>query len=383
MTICENKKCTGCGACADACPKNCITIQSDRDGFLRSIVDTKVCVNCKSCVAVCPVNHPQNNHPVQQAWKIRRKDTNALMGSTSGGAAALLSESFVRSGGTVCGCSFDENLILRHTAQSTPDGLEQFKGSKYVQSHTAGIYRQCRQLLKDGQKVLFIGTPCQVSGLKSFLKTDYQNLFIVDLICHGVASEAILNRYVQMHQTQQEKVVNIHFRSKQQGYLDSQKNDLILEYSNRQTAIAHQKGIVLWFASGLSLRESCYGCQFVSTNRCGDMTLADYIGTDMTPDDRRYGASMVFVNSPKGQDMLNSIVDELYAQEQPLEEALSKYGRMHKKSQVPKLRKRFFADLQKLSIPQMEEKYTLKRILPGKLTLYYRAALRRLKLARK
>ncbi len=378
MTICDSKKCTGCSACADACPKGCIDIRYDKDGFLRSYVNENQCVGCMQCISVCPANHPANNFPIRQAYKMRRLDNDAILKSTSGGVAALLSEQFIERGGVVCGCGFDDNLTLRHQFARAKEHLESFKGSKYVQSQTKGIYQSIKDLLKNGEKVLFIGTPCQVSGLRQFLKKDYTQLLTVDLVCHGVASQKVLNQYIMECRKQQQSIRNVLFRHKEQGYISCEKNDLILLHDDGEIAVSHKKGIVLWFALGVSLRESCYRCNFVSTNRCGDISLADYIGDNLTQDDRQYGASMVFVNTEKGSDVLAWLTDAEIECIQT-EDATARYARLQHKTTPPKVRKRFFADWERLSLEQMEEKYILKRILPSKLTLYTLAAIRKMK----
>lgn len=378
MIVCDRSKCTGCGACADACPKGCIEIRHDGNGFLHSYVDETRCVGCRRCIQVCPAHHPQNHNTMLRSYKFRRKDTTAILGSTSGGAAALLAETVIADGGAVCGCGFDAELKLRHTVVTEPSGLEAFKGSKYVQSQTAGVYKAVQQVLKKGQKLLFVGTPCQVSGLKAFLGKEYENLITADLVCHGVGSQKVLDRYIANHSGDQ-SICNIRFRSKQKGYIESQKNDLILEHPDGQKTVDHSKGIVLWFAAGISLRESCYGCGFASMQRCADLTLADYIGENMTPEDRRYGVSMVFVNTEKGRSLLNRLADDALMEELPLTQTQQRYLRLQQKRAVPKIRKKFFRDLDRLSLKELEEKYTLQAILPGKLSLYARAAVNRFK----
>lgn len=364
MLICEIAKCTGCSACADVCVQNCIEIKHDDEGFLRSYVNECKCIDCRQCIAVCPVNNPANIHPIQKAYKVRRLNKEAILKSTSGGVAALLSEQFIEKGGTVCGCGFDDTITLKHMFAKTQEQLENFKGSKYVQSQTAGSYRKIKDLLKNGDSVLFIGTPCQVSGLKSFLKKEYANLFAIDLICHGVASQKILDKYIDRCRMQGAVPQNVVFRRKDKGYIKSQDNDLIIEHETGATAIDHKKGIVLWFASGISLRESCYRCSFVSTRRCGDLTLADYVGDDITDEERQHGVSMVFVNTAKGQQMFNQM-QEAEKKEVCCEDAQKRYARLRQKSNLPKVRKRFFSDLNRLSLEQMEEVYTLKKICSG------------------
>ena len=377
MTVCDRSKCTGCGVCADACPRDCIEIKYDQNGFLQSYVDESRCVGCQKCVRVCPVNTPQNHNTMLRSFKFRRKDTAALMGSTSGGAAALLAETVTAHGGQVCGSGFDSNLQLRHTVESEPTKLEKFKGSKYIQSQTGGIYRQIRHCLQEGTQLLFIGTPCQVSALQSFLGRDYENLITVDLVCHGVASTKVLEKYLD--QAGREQLCSIRFRSKTNGYIDCQKNDLRLIYSDGEKTVDHAKGIVLWFAAGLSLRESCYRCQFASSQRCADLTLADYVGKDLTPEEQQYGVSMVFANTPKGEQMLQHLETDAWMEEIPVEDARQRYLCLKQKGSIPGSRKRFFRDLDKLPLSQLEQKYTLQAILPSKPVRYLHAAVNRFK----
>lgn len=371
--VCDRKQCTGCGVCRDACAIGCIEMRYDENGFLQSYVDESRCVNCGKCVSVCPVHHRQNNHTVLESYKLQRKDREAVLSSTSGGAAALLAEKTVSAGGVVCGCGFDENLTLRHSVATDKNQLERFKGSKYVQSNTAGIYAAAKKHLKAGTEVLFIGTPCQVSGLKAFLGKDYENLTTVDLVCHGVASQKILDRYLSQ---EKEPVLDVKFRTKHKGYLSCQKNDLILVCKDGKKEIHHETGIVLWFASGLSLRESCYACPFSELQRCADITLADYVGDDITADDRQYGVSMVLANTEKGIQRIQALSEQAVIEKKPKQQS-NYYARQPRKT--PRLRKQFFKDLDRLPLQKMVEKYTLKKILPGKLTLYSKAAWNRVK----
>lgn len=378
MNICEKNKCTGCGVCVATCPQGCIEMRYDENGFLYSAVDESKCVNCGKCSRVCPGNHPDPGQPVRKTYKASRKDIVAILNSTSGGMAALFSEYIVQNGGAVCGCGF-ESGALKHTVEHTLLGLEKFKGSKYIQSNTSGVFSQVRQQLQEGKTLLFVGTPCQISGLKNFLGKPYDNLYTVDLICHGVASTTVLQRYAEMYETEEQQFTCAMFRGKKEGYIESQKNDLVLQYNTETRVIDHRKGIVLWFASGLSLRQSCYDCSFVSTNRCGDITLADYIGRDLSEQQQKTGASMVFVNTDKGQQLLNAVACAAYLEEIPLSDGLSRYARLHQKRMPPKARKAFFRDLQRLSLKDLEEKYTLKKILPCKLVLYAKSTVNRLK----
>ena len=378
MKVCAPEKCTGCGVCADACLKGCIEIRYDSDGFLQSYVDETKCVKCGKCISACPANNPNHKKEIIKVYKFRRKDTAAVLESTSGGASALLAETVIEQGGMVCGCGFGEDLVLRHSLEYTVSGIEKFKGSKYVQSQTVGIYQKVRQQLRENRKVLFVGTPCQVSGLKNYLGKEEENLITVDLACHGVASNKILSRYVDRYAKAGKKIQDIRFREKKQGYKSCNLNDLRFILPEGESVISHEKGIVLWFASGVSLRKSCYVCPFADTQRCADLTLADYSGNDLSPEDRQYGASAVFVNTEKGQRLLMAAAEQAHMEEKDKTGMLCRYIAFQKKGTEPSVRKKFFLDLDKLTLEQMEQKYVLKKILPGKITLYFKAIMRRL-----
>lgn len=377
MNICDSALCMGCGVCADICPKHCIEMRYDQDGFLHSMVDESKCIHCQRCVSVCPALHHPNQSPMQAAYKARRTDENAVKKSTSGGIAALLSEWIVKQGGCVIGCGFDENLILKHSVATTLTELESFKGSKYIQSQTMGIYSKIKKFLQSGKLVLFVGTPCQVAGLVNFLGKPYDRLYLVDFICHGVGSQKVVDLYAD-HVGNSKPVTEIKFRNKDYGYDSPMRNNFKISVEDRTEEIPVGHGLTLWFASSLSTRFSCYRCPFSCVERCSDLTLADYTGRDITNEDQKYGVSYVFVNSPKGRDLFNDVSDQLIAEERDLQSATHSYYRLYHPSPVPSKRNAFFSDLGCLNIEKLEQKYTLQAILPSKIVRRFRAAMERL-----
>lgn len=381
MNICDKALCTGCGVCADVCPKHCVKIEYDSNGFFHSFVDDNQCVKCNKCIHVCPANNPNNNNSISRAYKIRRKDAQNAMTSTSGGVAALISETILENDGLVVGCGFDENLMLKHSITDNMSDLENFKGSKYVQSNVTGVYKSIKQILNNNNKsILFIGTPCQVSALNNYLDKSYDNLYTIDLVCHGVSSQKILNRYLEEVQNKiSVKITNIKFRNKIGGYKNCSQNDWIFIHQCGEYSIPYDEGMVLWFTSGLSLRESCYKCNFVSTNRCSDMTLADYNGSDLSNKDKQYGVSLVFTNTEKGAKLLELIDNKSVVEEKDTFLSTKSCFRLNCKSEIPTVRKKFFKDLEELNINSLIEKYTLKKILPNKLSLYLNALKRKIK----
>lgn len=377
MEICKSAKCTGCGVCVDACPKNCIALRHDENGFYQSCVNEDDCIRCGRCRKVCPANHPNNTRRIRKAYKARRTDKEAAALSTSGGIAAVLSEYVIRCGGTVAGCGYDGAMLLRHSLASAPEELEAFKGSKYLQSYTVGIYRLVREQLKTGKPVLFVGTPCQVAALQNYVGKEQDNLYTVDFVCHGVSSQSVFDKFLaSVHPT--ERPVSIRFRNKTQGYRSKRACfELQVEYADQTVRSSLDEGVYCWFASALTARESCYACPFVSVDRASDLTLADYIGKDLDDEDNEIGVSTVFVNSDKGAALLGAVQDETSLTERDPTETVLRYDRMLMSAPKPACRKRFFADLPNRDYAELARTYTAAAIAPGKMRGRYYAMKRR------
>ena len=379
MIICKSEKCTGCGVCADACPRKCISFKHDAQGFYKSYIDESLCVNCRRCAEVCPANHPNKNHTVQKAYKARRTDKQAAKNSTSGGIASVISEYVIGNGGSVAGCGFDDDLCLKHSLAASLDGLESFKGSKYLQSYTVGIYRQVQEQLKSGKPVLFTGTPCQVSALNNYLGRNYDNLYTMDFVCHGVSSQLAFDKYLESMK-RSDAPVSISFRNKEKGYRNKKACfELQVAYPDQTVCTSTESGIYYWFASSLSVRESCYNCPFVSSDRASDITLADYIGNDMDDADNEIGANAVFVNSEKGAAMLDAVKHNIVAAPKDTGHTVKLYDRMTVASRKPACRKAFFADLLTCDYRALAEKYTANKVLPGKMARRIYAMKRRIR----
>jgi len=379
MEICKSEKCTGCGVCADVCPKQCISIRHDAHGFYKSYVDESFCVKCHRCADVCPANHPNKHNPIQKAYKARRIDRQATAGSTSGGIAGAVSEYIVRTGGVVAGCGYDEAVHLKHSMASSVEELERFKGSKYLQSDTVGIYRQVREALRTGKKVLFTGTPCQVSALRNYLGKDYDDLYTLDFVCHGVSSQRVFDKYLASL-NRSVAPVSIRFRNKEKGYCNKMACfALEVSYPDERVSTSLEHGIYYWFSSSLSIRESCYNCPFVCADRASDITLADYIGRDMDDVDNEIGVNAVFVNSEKGAALLEVVKHDIKAEPKEPGHMVKLYDRLTVASRKPACRKAFFADLLTCDYQMLDEKYDANKVLPSKMVRRFYAMKRRLR----
>ena len=197
INIVSEQDCCGCSACAERCPKSCISMLEDQEGFLYPVVDKEKCVNCHLCEQVCPVLDKTEAYSDSFAYAAKNRNEDERLNSSSGGLFIVLAKYFLVHGGIVFGAVFDSNFEVYHTYSSDLDGVKPMMRSKYVQSNIRSSYIDCENFLKQGKKVLFTGTPCQIDGLRHFLKKEYDNLLMVDVICHGVPSPGVWRRYLR------------------------------------------------------------------------------------------------------------------------------------------------------------------------------------------
>ena len=269
--ICKAEKCTGCYACVNACKHSCITMQEDDMGAMHPVINQDNCIGCQLCVKVCPNNVDLHfNYPIQcyASW-ITDSDKRKIC--ASGGIGTVMSEYTIKNGGVVFGSRYDENLQPVITYTESLEDLEHFKGSRYVQSLIGyETLKEVQVFLKAGRKVLFIGTPCQIAGLKTFLRKEYDNLITVDLICHGVCPTKYLNEEVSFlsNKFKLKDVKDIRFRGN-----DGNNFCLSLWNKDRQKLFPRNNYFekifrlsdlhqyyISGFLLGVSLRENCYTC---------------------------------------------------------------------------------------------------------------------------
>lgn len=317
MNISSISLCFGCMACVSKCPKQCIKIKEGKLGHLYPEV-TKDCIDCGLCLKICP---SYNNQPFTSAlhtWAVWRDDEELRSQSSSGGMASAISEYIISEGGIVYGCAFVPDFSFKHIRCSTIDDLQKLKGSKYVQSDIHEVYKSITNDLKSGLKVLFIGTPCQVSGIKMFFNKAQGNLFTIDLICHGVPSVKMLKESLPpkiLHKN----FGNISFRFNTK-YHFSIKNDSSETIYERPL----NKDLFLKsFFTALTYRESCHNCKFARGERISDVTLGDFWGLDVdVVKDVEKGVSLCFANTEKGYKLISEVTG-ITKIERPLSEAIS------------------------------------------------------------
>lgn len=310
IEILDKGKCCGCHGCANICPKSCISMEIDQEGFWYPKVDKNLCIDCHLCEKVCPIlENPLKEEFIPVAYACKNKVNEVRENSSSGGVFSLLCEEVISHGGVVFGASFDENFEVRHTYAETLEECVQFRGSKYVQSKIGETYKQARKFLNDGRLVLFSGTQCQIKGLNLYLRKKYDNLIAVDIICHGVPSPRVFREYKQnLENSYTSTINNIWFRRKDEGW---KKFSFAVSFENGKEHVKNlqEDTFMRGFLSDLYLRPSCYECTAKNFVNNADITLADYWGVqDIHPefDDDR-GVSLILVNSKKGQYYLNLI----------------------------------------------------------------------------
>ena len=323
MQIVESKKCTGCGACSNICPHGAIKMTEDKYGFLKPVVNTKLCINCNLCKTVCPViNSKICLEERLQAYALIYKDDIIRLKSASGGAFYAFASKVIASGGAVYGVVWDENIKAFHSRAATLEELEQMHGSKYVQSNTKNTFKEVKVDLENGINVLYTGTPCQIAGLKGFLRKDYENLFTIDLICNGVQSRLLFEKYKQnfmLDKDDDEFITNINFRSKIEGW-----GKYCTEIKTNKHSYKIQNDLypkVMDFSANYC----CGECKFNKIPRAGDVTIGDFWGVEnFNPNlNDKKGLSIILVNSTKGKKILKQIEDICVLTSVPLEVAIN------------------------------------------------------------
>lgn len=317
--------CSGCSACASACPTGCLSMEPDGNGFLHPVlVHPENCVGCGRCAQVCPILKPSIQHPKPTAYGAYSKDCSLRLQSSSGGVFSELAGAVLKEGGAVFGAAYDRDFRVVHTCVEQESELAALRGAKYAQSDVTGIFREVKSRLDRGQKILFSGTPCQVGGLQSFLGREYSNLLTVDFVCHGVPAPLAWEKYVA-HMSAQGPIAAINLRSKETGWSRYRYSNAFV-YQNGERVL-HSSSDSLYmklFVGDAINRPSCQNCRFKGAARPSDITLGDFWGIwDIDPelDDDR-GTSLILVQSPKGAHALEQIRRRLVLKEVTLAAAL-------------------------------------------------------------
>jgi len=360
-TVCRINQCTGCMACLEVCSKGAITIK-DQLKYFNAEINSDKCIDCGACHKIC-----QNNKQIDAAEPIKwyqgwSKSEAQRIVSSSGGFATELANYFIENGGIVCSCIFKDGIFSFDFAESKED-VAKFVGSKYVKSNPQGIYKKIYRLLSKGRKVLFIGLPCQVAAVKSFVGDKFSNsLYLVDLICHGSPSPKHIKKFLEEAGYRLEDLNSIGFR----------KKDVFRVMANVQYVDA--PGVYdcysLAFLNGINYTENCYSCKYAKKERVSDITIGDSWGSDLTVEEQRKGISLALCQTEKGQEMLEKSKVVLFPVD--IEKAISNNHQLERPSKKPDTYDAFFDALQtgksykaavKIGLPHTYRNQQIKKIL--------------------
>lgn len=313
ITITDKRKCCGCEGCRQVCPKQCIAMHRDEEGFLYPAVDEPACIHCNLCDKVCPVLNQSEPQAAVESFVAKSSDEATKLKSSSGGVFTELAKAVLRAGGVVFGARFDTDWQVVHDYTTTEEDLTAFQGSKYAQSRIGNAYREAEKFLRAGHNVLFSGVPCQIAGLKKYLRKDYPNLLAVDVVCHAVPSPMVWADYIKRFGTKKNKIRRINFRDKRQGW-SNYGLSVVRADDSEDYILMPENPYMGCFLKDYSVRPSCYECPAKIGKSGSDITLGDFWGIENTYPQYRdaMGSSCVIVRSGKGSEAMRNINAEIH-----------------------------------------------------------------------
>ena len=366
IQITDRSKCCGCTACVNACPAQCIVMRRDREeGFDYPVANPDLCLRCGKCEAVCPVLNPMEVVKPEQALAVRCEEYVGC--SSSGGVFPALAKAVIDDGGVVFGAVMERDFIVGHTEAETMEEVQRMRGSKYVQSDLYGTFMDAEQYLKDGRKVLFSGTPCQIAGLKKYLGKNYGNLLAIDTACHGVPGPGVWEMYVKALQGRvKSDMASVNFRDKSRSWRHYAMTCKDSDNNAVRSVSADDDPYMALFMQDMTLRPSCYACPL--RGRSGsDLTLADLwsVASSLPVLDDDRGVSGVLVNSDRGKEYIE-IIKAATKQELPLAAVMAQNGGFAESVPLPEKREEFFRGLGVAGVDVYRhlKKYMVRRPLP-------------------
>lgn len=355
--------CCGCSGCEQVCPTSCISMIEDEEGFRYPIKDEELCIHCGLCEVVCPnvnkekITDSQEYDIDSKAFFAVHKDEDILDKSASGGVFSAIVDSFCDHNFVIFGVEFDEDLQVIHSYTDNIRDSEKYRKSKYVQSDINGTYKDAEKFLKQGKKVLFTGTPCQIGGLKLYLRKDYDNLFCADLVCHGVPNQSLFDRYIkELDKKHNGKVSSYTFRHKTKSGNDNWNSRNVKYEINKKKIIENsQKDSYLrGYHPGLYYRPSCYDCKYSNPERVSDITMADFWGVEeLFPNENVHkGVSVFLANTKKGQSLVYNMSKLMKIKEVDKEFVIKSNAQLNRPAKLHPKREQFFKILDKRNFDQ-------------------------------
>lgn len=336
----KDVECCGCEACRQICPKQCISFCEDPKGFYYPRINQTECIDCGLCRSVCLYHADIIKSATPQCYVYLNNDEQYRLNSSSSGAFEAICRSFAHgakdSDIIIFGCELRSDLIAHHTFSIGFSDFDKFRKSKYIQSRIGDTFKDVRKFLKEGKRVIFSGTPCQIMGLKSFLKKDYENLLLVDIVCHGVPSQKVFSQYLKYLEIKNHsRVIDYKFRFK---CINSDGNwsnlNTKVHFANGQTKTYNcdEDIYMAFFLRGMFNREACEECHFATVERVSDLTMGDFWGIDKTIPSLSElitnGTSLILINSDKGKEIVAGLSSGAILKEMPLSSALPYNGQL-------------------------------------------------------
>ena len=385
IELCKKDECTGCQSCYNICPTKCIKFELNKNGFFHPEIDHTNCIKCGLCMVKCPILNKEFNairFDIPKVYACWHNENTVRGKSTSGGAFSALAKHVLDEGGVVFGACYNKNMEVFHAYINSYDEIDKLRRSKYVQSSIGNSYLQVKEFLKKNKLVLFTGTPCQIAGLYSFLSTDFENLITAEIICHGVPSPLVHEKFISYIEFKTKlKVIDINFRDKKNGWGNGMQIRCTFTNGKNKLLRYNYSSYIKFFLNSINLRESCYKCNFKSLPKQADFTLGDFWGIGSSTfypfeSKKKLGISLLMIHSKKANDHFIEIANTLNVIERTYEEAINANPSFYNSQEKHYLYDEFSHDLNAFDFDYLIKKYSplsLRRIIYELISLTFGA----------